>query len=290
MSGSGSSGSGSAEEVAIGFRFHWALILLLITISASFIGCALYSCVKKPGWFHFDDTLKEDFMTGGVFGSKVQFVIRLVFFIFSFATLISTAATTGWNMKYYTNWNFTLVVIVMFLLTVQSVFNVMLDRTAPEWLTKMTWVLWHIEISISVLVTIIFWILLSDGSTGSFSNFAVHALNMVIMLLEFLPSNMLMRGKHCIFVALFVIFYVVCIYMNEAANPPYFDGDMPYFFMDTYPDPNPFMAFVWYLGLWVLHFVIFYIVFGISKLKERFWRGPRDAVAEALEMGKVNQV
>ena len=41
----------------------------------------------------------------------------------------------------------------------------------------------------------------------------------------------------------------------------------PYFFMDTNPDPG-YMAFVWHFGLLFAHFALFFVVLGMSKLKE----------------------
>ena len=47
-------------------------------------------------------------------------------------------------MKYYTNWNYTLLVITFFFLSLHSVAH-MMDMKLPDGLSKFTWVIWQIE-------------------------------------------------------------------------------------------------------------------------------------------------
>ena len=88
MSGSG---SGSAP-VPIPFVFHWSAPVFYTVFAVLFLGVPIVAHVKGKDWFRWQMPLEDGFMTHGLIGGdRLILVIRIVFFIYSFAIHINGA-------------------------------------------------------------------------------------------------------------------------------------------------------------------------------------------------------
>lgn len=95
----------------------------------------------------------------------------------------------GWDLRYFTVWNYTTFCLLFILLSAQHVFTYV-----PRWLTKVTWTLFQVELTNAIFLDIVFWGVLFPQANREevlampvfFITVNVHAINSVFLLGEVL--------------------------------------------------------------------------------------------------------
>eukprot|EP00056_Hartaetosiga_gracilis_P023051 m.34921 g.34921 ORF g.34921 m.34921 type:complete len:316 (+) comp9966_c2_seq1:33-980(+) len=273
------------------------LWVIMALIFAS-IGLLFFFAVKRD-WFCWEWVTPQE-LAGSVFsGPKANFVLmvtRIFCFLFSLIILIIilATATAGQSFEYYTVWNFTLLIVFFLCASVHSVREMFhgwrLSATPnPRFFDKLTVILYHICLTMVLMVDIVLWTILYPQAKKAheehptrnpnpnpnedddyvecctqFTNFfsvVVHGLNFFMMLSELIQNRIRFSIANCLWLLIWMSSYAIFQWFF-ALSP---NGRWVYFFMDTTTES----AAAWYPGLFILHIVFFFIVFGFSKLKEK---------------------
>ncbi|EGD81350.1 hypothetical protein PTSG_11381, partial [Salpingoeca rosetta] len=252
----------------------WVLMAAIVigNIVVTFVGA-------RKGWFHWEHCTQHAIgHTTGPHPGILLFT-RLVSFLFAATVLIMILVDTpeGQGFKFYTIWNFTLLVVFFFLALSQSIRAALRGYLLSEvahvsFFDRATFVLFQVCMTMAILVDVVLWTVLyptaknkSDESCcEQFINFfsiVVHGINLVLMLVELGLNRMVFVHAHATFIVYWLIAYGVFEWAYVAST-----GDDPvYFFLDTSKKIAP----AWYAGMFALHVVFFYIAFGLTYLKRK---------------------
>ncbi|KDO17648.1 hypothetical protein SPRG_16959 [Saprolegnia parasitica CBS 223.65] len=203
--------------------------------------------------------------------SRAQPVVATIYrggcSIFYIVILLLELVENGFSIyKYYTIWNFTLQLIYFVWATTFSLRLAMLPAKAPihvtpELRTLNTLFGWVLPVSFVVLI--VFWALLyGPGYDLSAYSVAEHAVNNILLVLEF-AANDFYVGKASIVYAclLWPALYAAWACLSYAT----WLGSWPYKFLDL--DKNS--AIGWYIGVLLGHFILFGVAYLLSVLKRK---------------------
>jgi hypothetical protein len=280
----------------------WVVVSLMIAAvaAATFI-------FHRKRWYHWE-RVTANRLAGGVFGNKALLVVRgvLAFYIvgiwFYIVTIKPDKSGNPPNGKhvirafgFYTVWNFTMLMVYFVMAFIQSIRHHIKgtadDKTPSRKLfDRSTFVLFQICATMVILVDVVLWGVLyphaykachpSDGTAPdctqvnailNFGSYNVHLFNLFFIMIEFVMNRMVIVPAHVSFVGVWLMCYGAYSWIRAA------DGrGWVYFFMDL----GAKNAWLWYLGLGVLHALFFLLAFGLSKLKQRVTKDKYDADVE----------
>ena len=91
------------------------------------------------------------------------------------------------------------------------------DTKSLIWYKKGVWFLWIVASNAALVVTLNYWILVFEPPTD-FMDIAVHALNSVVMLVEFFLASTPVRVLHVLYVMIFSVVYSLFTIIYWAAG------------------------------------------------------------------------
>jgi hypothetical protein len=183
--------------------------------------------------------------------------------------------SSGSELRYYTNWNFILVVAYFAVASVLSAWQ--FGRPASALVGNGHWfrlnvalkLLGEIEVPNSLLVTLVYWIVLytpgTDKSAWEFMNVALHLMNTLMMFTDFLfIASYRFNPKFCVApLALAAAYVIATLIWSQAA------GFIAYSFLNT----DCTFYIVWVIGLAILMLLLFFFFYAVGRLKVRFILG-----------------
>ncbi|OQR80722.1 hypothetical protein ACHHYP_17274 [Achlya hypogyna] len=195
----------------------------------------------------------------------VHLVFRIAVVVLYSAVFVVEAGDLGLKMlSYYTVWNFVLQ-MVYYLWAIKYQILTSASRDGPVVVSRegsRLNSLFDICFANSILVIAIYWGFLYNPKMLWYSCIQ-HGGNTLIFLLEFSGNQFLVQSTNVVYVAVFPTVYAVFIWISNAT---WLNGWWPYSFL-TMETP---VAPLWYIGVFVGHFLLFGLALGISYLKARF--------------------
>lgn len=144
------------------------------------------------------------------------------------------------------------------------------------WYCQLTWILFNINTSLAPIVSVVYWSLVHDFTSGDknnlftvagISNFQVHALNTVVVFIDIMVSAYPVRIIHCLFTMGLGLIYVVfsLIYWTAGGLNP-LDGTRA-----LYPILNwekiPGLSCIFLLGVIVIMVLVQCGIYGLYRLR-----------------------
>ena len=77
-----------------------------------------------------------------------------------------------------------------------------------RWYHQVTWLLYNVAFSAGILVTVFYWAFVLEGTPG-FLDVSAHALNSVVILIEFFLGRVPIRLLHAIYTMFYCTVYVI---------------------------------------------------------------------------------
>jgi hypothetical protein len=201
------------------------------------------------------------------------FAFRLSVFLWSASVVIGLVCRAKPSRRlpqlvYYTNWNYLLQLVWWGSASLISG-CALLDSEAPRRLRLVASVIFSIALPAALLVTAVLWGVLFpyDYSHGNareelnFDSYNEHAINTVLLLLEFGSNRLLIRDDSIGWLFIWLLSYSAFAIAAHPWLPG--DGKWPYFFMAM----NTWLALMWYSVLSLLHLIAFGLAHGLSRLK-----------------------
>eukprot|EP00035_Acanthoeca_spectabilis_P038842 m.56706 g.56706 ORF g.56706 m.56706 type:complete len:277 (-) comp9317_c0_seq1:2365-3195(-) len=245
----------------------YVTVIFIAVFSLSFI-----VGVAQKGWLHYE-LVTSEMMTGSYTVSRLTLgAYRILVTLYSFGYWmwsVHHAEESGkrvlWDMRFYSAWNYTTLCVVFFLLSLQHVFTYV-----PNWVTKVTWTLFQVELAQAVFLDIVIWSILwphmADYSMPFFfSMLNGHAFNAVFLFGDVFLGKLQMVPAHMGWTFVYATVYVIVVWINYSLTT----DCMPYSFLDVGPQLAP----VWYVGLVIFLAVIFSAVSGLVACRERWHTG-----------------
>jgi hypothetical protein len=227
-----------------------------------------------------------DLVTSPVFSPFVLAGIRLTLAIYSLTTSIivlahdsitSSKHDAGGYFSYYTQLSYIGLVAYFWASGVQTLVYALRGQKSyplqkwPQFLQFLHRLLYSSITTFPILVTIVFWTLLSSRDTfktpfSSWSNLSQHALNTAFALFEVVltragPSP----WSHLIFLVVILGGYLGIAYITHAT-----EGFYTYAFLNPQKEHGLLAAYI--VGIAVAECIIFALVWGICCLRERITR------------------
>ncbi|KAL1499385.1 hypothetical protein AB1Y20_011591 [Prymnesium parvum] len=178
----------------------------------------------------------------------------------------------GWNLSFYTVWNYHLQLLDWACAVAASACWLLHPDGAPSSaaasaLKHLTLCLCELCTPASVLVSILLWGVLfphaaahGDYSDLSFNSFAMHAVNTVLLLVEFRVNRITVQRHHVLFILAWAMAYAIFAWVQHP-----FTHCWPYFFLSL----TSAEAIFWYAAIAGLHVVVYAAACWLSSLKER---------------------
>lgn len=226
----------------------------------------------RKGWLHYEFTTPI-MMHGSHTTSTMKLGFYRIFcFVYTFATLMAAVAFhdneghLAWDLRYFTSWNYVTFILVFGLLSVQHIFTY-----TPQWLSKLTWSLYQVELVNVFFLDIVFWCILfpSTGARHKFPEFwftiNVHLINAILMGGEMYLGRLLVLPGQIAWVAVYAMAYVIFSFINYSATT----SCMPYAFMAVSPVYAPAI----YIGMFVMIAALFGTLYKIVQYRERSFGG-----------------
>lgn len=234
---------------------------------------------SRKGWFHWERCTEHSLGVSTVSHPAVLLFTRFISFVFCLTILIIILADApkGQGFRFYTVWNFTLVVVYFFFALAQSIrayfHNFVLSEVAKQsFFDRATYILFQVCISMSFLVDVVLWSILYPNAVHSddedccyqYTNFfsiTVHGINLALMLVDLFLNRVTFVHSHIVFIIYWLLAYGAFEWIYVAKT-----GDDPvYFFMDTSKKVAP----AWYIGMFALHVLFYYVAFGLTHLRRK---------------------
>ncbi|KAJ3055712.1 hypothetical protein HK097_009597 [Rhizophlyctis rosea] len=249
----------------------------------------LYRCIDPH--IHDLNNCSERLFTSAFVSSKVLLAWRTFAGLWGIMMIGFQAAKTrqAWvYFSYFTNLSW-LGLTIYFLLFAFLSFRYVQTGTSKFFqnLPKpVRWLIWNIYVLAAVypwIVVIIFWSLLSGelvrngDAMAWWTNINVHLMDLVFMLIElFLARTPMFASQWPIPIAVGLL-YLAWAHVQNAAfsdepwvvgNPAYPHGWYPYSFLDV----ERSSAAMWYIIVIVLFILMFFVVFGVHRFRDRVTR------------------
>ncbi|PPQ71918.1 hypothetical protein CVT24_008059 [Panaeolus cyanescens] len=225
-------------------------------------------------------------VTSWLFSPLVLGSIRLAIAIYALATLLVALIwpavrldeDSGEFFSFFTNLTFIGICAYFFASGVQTIFFALKGREGsteasyplkgwPRFLRYLHVLLLTTVTTYPILVTIVFWILLASSETfattfSSWSNISKHALNAVFALFEIIFTNIAQAPWIDLPVTIVILaMYLGLAYLTKATQGFY------------HPKKQGAKLAAYIIGILVGHIIVFVVVFGAIKLRERLTKG-----------------
>jgi len=211
--------------------------------------------------------------TSPYISSFILFLIRLLFSLFSTAINIWALAIKGKVFfEYFTQWNFTVLMIFFWIMTYFSLRKVLRKDETQRKINSaelavgiLAWAMYHMELVCALFIDIVVWGILfpwmtaNDNKTGANNvqndlitpiSISCHAVNFVMMLIEFILNRLPFSRYFCLFSIMWGCLYAIFQWIYYYSP----NGRWVYPFMNLQKGP----AVVWYVGFIVL-LVLFHL-------------------------------
>ncbi|KAF9473052.1 hypothetical protein BDN70DRAFT_413802 [Pholiota conissans] len=245
-----------------------------------------YSRLGVPQDVVFD--APHAFVTSPIFRSPIVFAsIRMIIALYTATTLLVTLI---WNavilhdaqsyFSFFTYLTYIGLCAYYFAAGVQTLLYALYWRKAgagvgyplqrwPKFLQALHVVLHSTVVTFPILVTIVFWALLSDPATfastfSSWSNISVHALNTVFAAVEILASN----SPPPPWLTLPLDFLLLASYLGVAYITHATQGIYTYSFLDPKKQGAKLAAYIF--GIGVAEVIVFCVIRGVMVLRQRW--------------------
>ena len=127
--------------------------------------------------------------------------------------------------------------------------------------------MWIISSNAALVVTLNYWILVFEPPTD-FIDIAVHALNSVVMLIEFFTASIPVRVLHMLYVMIFSVLYSVFSIIFWAAGGVTADGDPFIYKVLDYENGKPAQIAALLVGIvFFVSPVLQFTLFGLYQLR-----------------------
>ena len=134
------------------------------------------------------------------------------------------------------------------------------------------WLLWIVASNAALVVTLSYWTLVFEPPTD-FMDIAVHALNSIVMLIEFFMASTPVRILHVLYVMIFSVVYSLFTVIYWSAGGVTVDGDPYIYKILDYENGDPAMVSAVLLGIvFVVSPVLQFILFALFQLRCFFRR------------------
>ncbi|KDO18517.1 hypothetical protein SPRG_16122 [Saprolegnia parasitica CBS 223.65] len=167
------------------------------------------------------------------------------------------------TISYYTVWNFILQGIY-YLWAIKYQLSTYGSRNGPTTISRKGAALnglFDICFANSLLVIVVYWGLLYNPNMRWYS-YIQHGGNTLLFLIEFALNGFLTQRTSVVFIALFPAMYAIFIWIS---NVTWLNGWWPYSFLAMSSPVAP----LWYIAVFVGHFVMYGAAYGISLLKAK---------------------
>jgi len=228
-------------------------------------------------------SLSNDLVTSPVFSPLVLACIRLTFAVYTLGTAIavltydsvrSSKHDAGGYFSYFTHLSYIGIVAYFWASGIQTLVYAIRRRRSyplqrwPRFLQFLHRLLCSSIMNFPIIVTIVYWVLLSSHDTfhprfNAWSNISQHALNTAFVLFEVLfthcgPSP----WSHLLFLILFLAGYLGVAYITHAT-----EGFYTYSFLNPHKEQGLLAAYI--VGIGVGECIVFSVVWGLCLLRER---------------------
>jgi len=229
---------------------------------------------SKPKWkdWHWDRYKQTDLVSSYFVDQRILFGIR-GFFTLYFTFVLFWGIVDPWNegdyFIYFTDWSFLLLTLYINIVTYYSFQNVFL-KTLPieEPLNKFqifAWILMETIFAASMMLDIVFWLLLFDGSV-TFYTINAHSINLVFIFLELFLNSLDCYLIHVVFLIIYGVVYVIFSEIWQAIT------QVPvYFFFKWAPVDSAYVIGIFFLGI-----LFYFISFGFFSLKNYLYAKSRN--------------
>mmetsp|Transcript_906 Transcript_906/g.1128 ORF Transcript_906/g.1128 Transcript_906/m.1128 type:complete len:205 (-) Transcript_906:2246-2860(-) len=177
------------------------------------------------------------------------------------------------SLRYFTVWNYCMMWVVFGFASVISLTRAATDGNIRVF-EKAFVVLMEVELPLSLLVTLVFWIVLfpeerpkKESTWRLFDNVSEHALNSTLLLIEFLLDRVLLYPERWPHAVSWICVYCQFALIYDRAQD---DGTYIYSFLDT----TSAHSVPWFFGILILMLMIHYLFCFVSSLKEHFLLAP----------------
>jgi len=174
-------------------------ITVIIMIIASF---AILVTSFKKGWMQYNLVDSEMMQESHKVPTLAHGLYRWVVAAWSFGIIMYAvhlgreSDVPGWDLRYFTVWNYTTFCVLFILLSLEHVFTYV-----PRWVSCLSWTLFQVELANAIFLDIVFWAILFPRQHDTemprfFITVNVHLVNSVLMLGEvFLGKLLLVPGQ-----------------------------------------------------------------------------------------------
>ena len=129
------------------------------------------------------------------------------------------------------------------------------------------WLLWIVASNAALVVTLSYWLLVFEPPTD-FIDIAVHALNSIVMLLEFFADSIPVRIVHVLYVMAFSIIYCLFTVIFWAAGGEDADGHPYIYKVLDYENGEPALVSLVLLGIvFIVSPILQFVLFGLYQLR-----------------------
>ncbi|KAF0700348.1 Aste57867_9161 [Aphanomyces stellatus] len=209
-------------------------------------------------------------------GSVALFAFRIAAFVLFVTVLVIGIVRTNWfDLVYYTYWNFTLQTMYLGAAIYdqwtrwapstgdETFLPLQAKSTAPLSAHRLLNTVFDVCLTTSVLVTLVFWLVLYNPTTAVWTTYVVHAVNLVLLLVEFALNEHLVQRHHMKFVVMWPALYGAITWFGHAT---YLHGFWPYDLLDV---AKPYAPLKW-LAISLGHAACFGLALLLSHLKLRY--------------------
>jgi len=211
---------------------------------------------------------------------RLLLAVRATFLIFNLVVICLGAVGVGNNggkvdFRFYTVWNFAALIIVFALLTAHSV-AFFLGKVLHKKISRLTWVLYQVELCNVFVVDVILWVVLYPMADGEvletllhFFSYTSHGANALMMIIEMVMNDLDVRASHIIFMYFGILLYTLVTWIrraNDGLLEP--NNTWPYPFMETSTQEAP----LWYGGIFIGTSLFYAFVWLLSCCKSRTCR------------------
>eukprot|EP00698_Gefionella_okellyi_P004298 TRINITY_DN13981_c0_g1_i1.p1 TRINITY_DN13981_c0_g1~~TRINITY_DN13981_c0_g1_i1.p1 ORF type:complete len:300 (+),score=23.90 TRINITY_DN13981_c0_g1_i1:69-968(+) len=223
------------------------------------MGCCAH---RVWGWHELQP---RDFVVSYLLPDVGLLIWRIIAFCYFFITVVymGVVSWNGRDLRFFTNLTYicqlAYFVFALVLSVIHQILPSVLASTRSHWFFYGLQIFYECLTPNAIIVTIVYWTLLAPANPSG-TTFLVHAVNSPMMLLETMFNHIDHVPLHVIFqvsTALIYMFYSWIWY--GAAN----------LWIYTFLDWSSRWAAAFYIGLLIAFVIFYFLVFGLTKLRNR---------------------